>query len=87
VPAGRTLNIAVGGLFANMAGNHTFLRENILMNDNVLQNAHDFKVGCGSTLRIELVAEASRVKTSADVLEYRLRRSSRACRPASSRTR
>ncbi|GFZ50674.1 hypothetical protein JCM24511_08432 [Saitozyma sp. JCM 24511] len=34
----------VGGLFANMAGNHTFLRENILMNDNVLQNAHDFKV-------------------------------------------
>jgi GDP-L-fucose synthase len=49
VPAGRTLNIVVGGLFANMAGNHTFLRENILMNDNVLQNAHDFKVGCGST--------------------------------------
>jgi len=34
----------VGGLFANMAGNSTFLRGNILINDNVLQNAHDFHV-------------------------------------------
>jgi len=27
-----------------MAGNSTFLRGNLLINDNVLQNAHDFKV-------------------------------------------
>jgi len=34
----------VGGLFSNMKANSTFLRENILINDNVLENAHQHKV-------------------------------------------
>ncbi|KAM5531369.1 hypothetical protein V8D89_014962 [Ganoderma adspersum] len=34
----------VGGLFANMARKLDFLRENILINDNVLHTAHDFQV-------------------------------------------
>ncbi|ORX33586.1 NAD dependent epimerase/dehydratase family-domain-containing protein, partial [Kockovaella imperatae] len=34
----------VGGLFANMSRKLTFLRDNLLINDSVLQNSHDFKV-------------------------------------------
>lgn len=34
----------VGGLFKNMAHNLTFLRENVLINDNVLFSAHKYKV-------------------------------------------
>ncbi|ORY25167.1 GDP-L-fucose synthetase [Naematelia encephala] len=34
----------VGGLFANMSGNSDFLRDNLLMNDSVLQTAHEYKV-------------------------------------------
>jgi hypothetical protein len=35
---------SVGGLFANMSRELSFLRDNILMNDSVLQNSHDFQV-------------------------------------------
>jgi len=34
----------VGGLFKNMAHNLTFLRDNVLINDNVLHTAHTFNV-------------------------------------------
>jgi nucleoside-diphosphate-sugar epimerase len=34
----------VGGLFANMKYKLTFLRDNLLINDNVLQCAHEAKV-------------------------------------------
>src|SRR3954451_22309929 len=33
-----------GGLFANMRMKHTFLRENLLINDNVLQTSFENKV-------------------------------------------
>lgn len=36
--------ILVGGLFANMSRKLTFLRDNLLINDAVLQNSHDFGV-------------------------------------------
>ncbi|XP_053994460.1 probable GDP-L-fucose synthase [Hylaeus volcanicus] len=35
----------VGGLFHNMAHNLNFLRNNIHMNDNVLQTAHEYGIG------------------------------------------
>ncbi|WVQ64702.1 uncharacterized protein L199_002869 [Kwoniella botswanensis] len=34
----------VGGLFANMSSQHTFLRDNLLMNDSILQVSHEMKV-------------------------------------------
>nr|XP_018266570.1 uncharacterized protein I303_00545 [Kwoniella dejecticola CBS 10117]OBR88728.1 hypothetical protein I303_00545 [Kwoniella dejecticola CBS 10117] len=34
----------VGGLFANMSSQHTFLRDNLLMNDSVLQISHEMGV-------------------------------------------
>lgn len=34
----------VGGLFKNMKYKLDFLRDNLLINDNVLQTAHEFKV-------------------------------------------
>ena len=34
----------VGGLFANMAANVTFFRENVLMNDNIMEACKEFKV-------------------------------------------
>ncbi|WWC66937.1 uncharacterized protein I206_100844 [Kwoniella pini CBS 10737] len=34
----------VGGLFANMSSQHTFLRDNLLMNDSVLQISHEVGV-------------------------------------------
>ena len=34
----------VGGLFANLDGNITFLRENLAMNDNVVKECHKFQV-------------------------------------------
>jgi hypothetical protein len=36
---------AVGGLFANMSRKLDFLRDNLLINDSVLHNSHEFKVG------------------------------------------
>ncbi|KXN85614.1 GDP-L-fucose synthase [Leucoagaricus sp. SymC.cos] len=43
----------VGGLFKNMKHNLTFLRDNILINDNVLQTSYEFKaqkvISCLST--------------------------------------
>ncbi|WVR03347.1 hypothetical protein IAU60_000338 [Kwoniella sp. DSM 27419] len=41
--AKRVIHLAakVGGLFANMSSQHTFLRDNLLMNDSVLQAAHE----------------------------------------------
>uniref|UniRef100_A0A5S6QW23 GDP-L-fucose synthase n=1 Tax=Trichuris muris TaxID=70415 RepID=A0A5S6QW23_TRIMR len=43
----------VGGLFANLGNNLLFFRQNMAMNDNVLQCAHEYKVGkvlsCTST--------------------------------------
>jgi len=38
----------VGGLFANMSRKHDFLRDNLLINDSVLHNAHEVKVGSGA---------------------------------------
>ncbi|WRT63611.1 uncharacterized protein IL334_000534 [Kwoniella shivajii] len=43
---GKVIHLAakVGGLFANMSSQHTFLRDNLLMNDSVLQASHESKV-------------------------------------------
>ncbi|KAI0718563.1 epimerase-domain-containing protein [Cerioporus squamosus] len=47
------LGALVGGLFINMQRKLDFLRDNILINDNVLHNAHEFKckkvISCLST--------------------------------------
>ncbi|OCF40105.1 hypothetical protein I317_06118 [Kwoniella heveanensis CBS 569] len=42
----RVIHLAarVGGLFANMSSQHTFLRDNCLMNDSVLQASHELGV-------------------------------------------
>ncbi|WVF66425.1 hypothetical protein IAT40_001165 [Kwoniella sp. CBS 6097] len=44
--AKRVIHLAakVGGLFANMSSQHTFLRDNCLMNDSVLQASHELGV-------------------------------------------
>ncbi|WVQ94041.1 hypothetical protein IAU59_001119 [Kwoniella sp. CBS 9459] len=44
--ARRVVHLAakVGGLFANMSSQHTFLRDNCLMNDSVLQASHELGV-------------------------------------------
>merc|ERR1719228_348957 len=34
----------VGGLFANMSRNADFFRDNMRLNDNILENSHKFKV-------------------------------------------
>lgn len=48
-----TVAALVGGLFSNMKYKSTFLRDNLLINDNILELSHRFKcrkvVSCLST--------------------------------------
>lgn len=70
----------VGGLFKNMKYKLTFLRDNMLINENVLWNSKEFNV------RAATLSHSPPPRSHLEH-ERRSRRSSRACRPASSRTR
>lgn len=41
---GSSVAALVGGLFSNMKYKATFLRDNLLINDNVIELSHQYKV-------------------------------------------